>query len=63
MTTDDPAPTPTPEPTGAGGPIMLAIVAGLVIGFLLGQPTVGFLVGVVSGIVIATLLWMRDNRR
>jgi uncharacterized membrane protein len=61
-------PTPPPPPparnaAGAGGPLVLALLAGIVIGFLLGQPTIGFLVGAAAGVAIAVVLWLRDRGR
>lgn len=58
MTPQDPTPS---NATGAGAPIVLSLMAGLVIGFLLRQPTIGFLVGTSVGIAIAVLIWMRDR--
>lgn len=53
---------PSRKPTGAGAPIVLALVAGAVIGFVVHQPTIGFLVGAAVGGAIALVLWMRDRR-
>lgn len=58
----DPASPPPPgRIRGAGGPFILLLMAGIVIGFLLGQATVGFLVGLVAAIAVAVWLWMRDH--
>lgn len=56
--------TPTPSgrtPRGAGGPFILILMTGIVVGFLLGQATVGFLVGAAAGLAVAALMWMRDR--
>ena len=48
-------------PTGAGAIIALLILAGTIIGVLLGQPSIGLLSGLVLGIVIALLLYLRER--
>ncbi len=40
-----------------------AIIAGVIGGILLGQPSIGFLIGAASGVLIALLLWLRDRRQ
>ena len=56
----DPRPTSTPQ---AGGSILAAsIIAGVVGGIIAGQPSIGFLVGTGTGVLIALLLWLRDRR-
>lgn len=48
----------------AGGSILAgAIIAGVIAGSILGQPSIGFLVGTAAGILMALLLWLRDRRR
>lgn len=39
-----------------------AIIAGVIGGILVGQASIGFLVGAASGTLIAVLLWLRDRR-
>lgn len=56
-----PPPPREPQPIGAGGPLVLAIVAGIVLGFLLGQPTIGFLAGTAVGVAIAAFLFWRER--
>ena len=47
----------------AGGSILAAaIIAGVVAGTVLGQPSIGFLVGLATGAAIALLLWLSDRR-
>ncbi len=40
-----------------------AIVAGVIGGILVGQPSIGFLVGAAFGVLGAVLLWLRDRRQ
>lgn len=50
------------NPTGAGAIIALLILAGTIIGGLMGQPSIGLIAGAASGIAIAVLLYLRDRR-
>ncbi len=53
-----------PTPARAGGSILAAaIIAGVIAGIILGQPSIGFLAGAAIGTLIALLLWLRDRRR
>ena len=59
-------PTPTPpaprrNPRGAGGPFILILLVAIVIGFLLHQPTIGFLVGVGVALAVTLVLWLADR--
>lgn len=47
----------------AGAPLALIIMAGALIGSIKGQPTLGILVGVGVGAVIAVAVWLGDRRR
>jgi hypothetical protein len=48
----------------AGGVfVALATVAGVVIGDVYGQASIGFLGGLAAGAAIATALWLRDRNR
>ena len=48
----------------AGGSILaLSIIAGAVGGIILGQPSIGFLVGLAVGTAIAAALWLHDRKR
>jgi hypothetical protein len=50
--------------TQAGGVILaIAIIAGTVAGALVGQSSIGFLVGTAAGILVALLVWLADRRR
>lgn len=58
-----PAPRP-PRPTvrGAGGPFVLILIVSIVVGFLAGQATIGFLVGLALALFATLLLWRGDRR-
>lgn len=60
MTEPDPKP-PSRSTPGAGAPLAFLILAGVLIGGLLGQPSIGFLVGLGLGIALAVLLWWRSR--
>jgi len=48
----------------AGGAILaIAIIAGAVAGTMVGQPSIGFLVGTAAGILLAILVWLNDRRK
>jgi hypothetical protein len=50
--------------TQAGGAILaIAIIAGVVAGKMVGQPSIGFLVGTAAGILLAILIWLNDRRK
>jgi hypothetical protein len=50
--------------TRAGGSILAAaIIGGVIVGTILGQPSIGFLAGTGTGVLIALLLWLRDRKR
>ena len=50
--------------TQAGGAILaIAIIAGAVAGTMVGQPSIGFLVGAAAGIALAVLVWLNDRRK
>lgn len=54
-------PTPSPTPLAGGFPIAAGVLAGCIIGFVAGQPTVGFFVGLAAGLSVAALLWRRGR--
>ena len=48
----------------AGGSILaISIIAGTVAGIIVGQPSIGFLVGLGAGGLLAFLFWLNDRRR
>jgi hypothetical protein len=50
--------------TQAGGAILaIAIIAGTVAGVMVGQSSIGFLVGTAAGILLAVLIWLMDRKR
>ena len=51
------------NPNGAGAIIALLILAGTIIGGLMGQPSIGLLTGTGTGVLIAVVLWLRDRRK
>ncbi|MFD1107284.1 hypothetical protein [Sphingobium olei] len=51
------------NPTGAGAIIALLILAGTIIGGLMGQPSIGLLAGTAIGVAIALILWLRERGR
>ena len=46
----------------AGSILAGCIIAGVVGGVVAGQPSIGFLVGTGTGILIALLFWLRERR-
>jgi F0F1-type ATP synthase assembly protein I len=47
----------------AGGSLLaLSLIAGVVIGTLYGQPSIGFLAGAACGILLFILIWLLDRR-
>lgn len=46
-----------------GAPLALLIVAGVLIGSLMGQPSIGLLIGLASGILVALLIWWAGARK
>jgi LytS/YehU family sensor histidine kinase len=47
----------------AGSMLAISIIAGAVAGTIVGQPSVGFLVGLAAGVLLAILFWLNDRRR
>ncbi|MBN2972814.1 hypothetical protein JW805_12385 [Roseomonas aeriglobus] len=54
---------PDRNPIGAGAPFILLLIAGVVIGLVTGQVTLGFLGGAAAGILVGVLLYLNDRRR
>jgi hypothetical protein len=57
------APPPSSRPTAAGFLWMCAIFVGAIGGIAVGQPSAGFVIGVVAGAAIALGLWLKDRER
>lgn len=53
---------PTRSTRAAGAPLAFLTLAGVVGGTMLGEPSIGFLIGLVLGIAVAVLTWWRDRR-
>lgn len=51
---NDPRPR---DSIGAGAPIALLLIVGVVVGGFLGQPSIGLLAGLVLGLGVAALTW------
>ena len=51
----------TSSPAAGGFPIALGSLGGTGIGLFFGEPTRGFLIGLVLGIAVAVLLWWRSR--
>jgi hypothetical protein len=47
---------------GGGCLIALAVLAGVVIGLFMHQPTIGFLAGLALGVAAAVAVWLVDRR-
>ena len=48
----------------AGGSILaISIIAGTVAGVIVGQPSIGFLVGGAAGLSLLTWFWLHERRR
>lgn len=57
-------PRSSPRPALAGGVfIALLMPIGAVAGGLMGQPTIGMIIGTLSGAAIAGVVWLVDRRR
>ena len=48
----------------AGGSLLaISIIAGTVVGVVLREPSMGFLIGTALGLLLLGLIWVRDRRR
>lgn len=50
-------------PLAGGFLLCIAVLTGAVTGVFLGQPSIGFLVGIGVGLTIAVAIWLLDRRR
>lgn len=51
------------NPVGVGAPIAFLILGGVIAGGLLGQPSIGLLVGAGLGLLLALVSWQRGKRK
>lgn len=49
------------SPRGAGAIIALLSITGVIVGGLMGQPTIGLLAGLGLGVAIGIAMWLRDR--
>lgn len=55
---------PSRKPVRSGGALLaFAILAGVIGGALLRQPSLGFLIGLGAGLALLVLVWVADRRR
>lgn len=52
-----------PGPQAGGFIIAVAILAGTIIGGLMGQPSIGLLAGLGLGVIAALAVWLKDRAR
>jgi len=50
-------------PMAGGFLLCLSLLAGAVAGSVLGQPSIGFLIGAGVGLALVILIWLLDRRR
>ena len=55
------APSPTRSTAGGGVFIAFGAIGGTIVGLVLQQPVIGFLIGTALGSAAATLLWWRGR--
>ena len=56
------SPAPDRAPKAGGFLLAMSIVAGTILGGLLGQPSMGLLAGTAVGILLIGLVWLLDRR-
>ena len=54
---------PPQTPMAGGALIALGIIVGAVGGYVLREPTIGFLLGLGAGVLASLLIWWRDRAR
>lgn len=56
---------PVPNRTSQAGGFLLAvsIIVGVIVGSMLGQPSIGFLAGTGVGVVLLALVWLIDRNK
>ena len=50
------------RPRSAGALLALAILLGTIIGLVMGEPSLGFLIGLGIGVAIAVGVWLVDRK-
>jgi hypothetical protein len=55
--------SPTRFAQAGGSMLAVSIIAGTVAGVIVGQPSIGFLVGAAAGTLLALLFWLNERRR
>ena len=50
-------------PLAGGFLLCIAVLTGALTGVFLGQPSIGFLVGIGIGLAIAVAIWLLDRKR
>ncbi|HYW16538.1 MAG TPA: hypothetical protein VE891_10365 [Allosphingosinicella sp.] len=53
----------TQSAQAAGFILAISILGGVVAGSIAGQPSIGFLAGLGTGVAIAILFWLNERRR
>jgi hypothetical protein len=54
---------PRQSSQAAGFILAISILAGAAAGVIVGQPSLGFLIGLAAGVSIALLYWLSERRR
>ena len=54
---------PARQPRAGGAILAIAIIAGVVAGSIVRQPSIGFLVGTAAGVLLVASMWLIDRRR
>lgn len=54
---------PRPFSQAAGSILAISILAGAIIGVVVGQPSIGVLAGTGTGVALALLFWLIERRR
>lgn len=51
-----------PRPSAAGGFVIASgVLGGAILGFALGQPTIGLLIGLMVTVAITVAMWLRER--
>ena len=55
------SPSPASEKSAGGIFIAFGAIAGVLVGGMLGQPSLGFLSGLALGSIVALIIWLRER--